>query len=79
MTAHTPIQMPAHWDQSLDITIEEGLRRGRKARSEAFYDAGRFIASAVNRIFARQNAAVRLMHRAKGKEPCGGCDQPSAA
>jgi hypothetical protein len=49
-----------------DVTIEEGLRRGRAARAEAFADAGKFIAAVVHRIFERQNVTLDLLRRNKG-------------
>jgi hypothetical protein len=76
-TTHTPSRVDAQ-DQfeAPDITIEEGLRRGRVARAEAFADAGKHIASVVNRMFERQNAAIRMLQRNKGRNPCR--ERPSA-
>lgn len=48
-----------------DFTIEEGLRRGRAARAEAFADAGKSIAAVVHRIFDRQNVTLDLLRRNK--------------
>jgi hypothetical protein len=50
----------------LDYTIEEGMRRGRAARAEAFLDAGKYIAAVVHRIFEKQNSALDMLRRNKG-------------
>jgi hypothetical protein len=49
-----------------DITIEEGMRRGRVALAEAFAAAGKSIAAVVRRMFERQNFTVDMVRRNKG-------------
>ena len=53
----------------LNMTIEEGMRRGEIARAEAFADAGRYIAGVVRRIFEKQNSALDMLRRNKGAAP----------
>lgn len=51
--------------EAMDISIEEGIRRGHAARAEAFADAGRYIAAVIERMFEKQNTALDLLRRNK--------------